>query len=216
MFIRIRTEKVMIRIIAVAATAFLATQALAASLVTSRDWQSPGDGLLTYDAATNTEWLDLYLTSTSSFELVQTYISPGGIYEGFRVASVEEVWELMTNFGLLLGAPGEEVTFSGSQAQAVGDFFDIAWQFNSNLGDAMTSDILSSTLPIPLGVGWGFDPIENTAIIGTCCGWAVTDQSSLLSTWLLRDAAPIPVPGAAILFGSALFVLQGLFRRRNN
>ena len=63
--------------------------------VVSRDWKTPGDGLLTYDDVKQREWLDLTESRQSMFPgstPEQQYqnalleLAPGGMYEGFAVA----------------------------------------------------------------------------------------------------------------------------------
>lgn len=78
--------------------------------VISRDWKTPGDGLLTYDDVNQREWLDLpYLIDEfpvisrdpeKRLELVLPELEPGGSLEGFVVASSADVIELAISAGI--------------------------------------------------------------------------------------------------------------------
>jgi hypothetical protein len=61
--------------------------------VFERDWQTPDDGLLTYDDVNRREWLDVSQSLLIQFPgstLEQRYqsalaeLAPGGMFEGFR------------------------------------------------------------------------------------------------------------------------------------
>jgi len=63
--------------------------------VLERDWQTPGDGLLTFDDVSQREWLDLSQTimdlfpgSTleEKFQSVVAETAPGGMFADFTVA----------------------------------------------------------------------------------------------------------------------------------
>ncbi len=74
--------------------------ATAGAAVISRDWKTPGDGLLTYDTVSGREWLDLTETRLSqygSFELVLMQTQFGGDFEGFVPASITDVIELASS-----------------------------------------------------------------------------------------------------------------------
>ena len=61
----------------------------------------PGDGLLTRDAATGLEWLDLTATTNMSVEEVRANLQKGGQFEGFEYATADQVADLLANAGLL-------------------------------------------------------------------------------------------------------------------
>lgn len=93
---------------------FVANQSQAA--VFERDWQAPGDGLLTYDNINQREWLDLTESRLSRFgpivpEFPQLGIEsqyqnalaetlPGGMFEGFTVAKRSDVITLAESAGI--------------------------------------------------------------------------------------------------------------------
>ncbi len=72
----------------------------ALAAVTSRDWKTPGDGLLTYDDVNRREWLDLSVTSLRQFpganreaqlQYVLNQKLPGGTFEGFTFAKPADI-----------------------------------------------------------------------------------------------------------------------------
>ncbi len=83
---------------------------LACAAVISRDWKTPGDGLLTYDDVNQREWLDLSQTILSSqfpgadresrFTYVVGQTSSGGSFQGFTAATVADVTALAQSAGI--------------------------------------------------------------------------------------------------------------------
>jgi hypothetical protein len=65
-----------------------------------RDWQNPGDGMLTFDTESGLEWLDWTATTNLSYEEVSPQLDLGGDYYGFRYATLDEVGVLYDNAGL--------------------------------------------------------------------------------------------------------------------
>lgn len=80
-----------------------------------RDWQNPGDGLLTVDPATGREWLDWSVTQLSQFggsffedgnriedavPRVLEELEPGNRFAGFQVGSLDEVTGLFESAGI--------------------------------------------------------------------------------------------------------------------
>ena len=84
---------------------------VARSAIIERDWLEPGDGLLTYDTVNRREWLDIPYTieqfPTPSLrdvfprlQLVQEATLPGGVLDGFTVATSSEVLALAESAGI--------------------------------------------------------------------------------------------------------------------
>ena len=74
--------------------------------VIERDWQTPGDGLLTFDTVNQREWLDVpesLLSIYGAFELVVDETAPGGDFEGFRAAKQVDVLALAESAGIDTG-----------------------------------------------------------------------------------------------------------------
>lgn len=77
--------------------------------VLERDWKTPGDGLLTYDNVNQREWLDLSETllekfpdvsHEGSYQKVIAELSPGGMFDGFRVAKIADALGLAHEAGI--------------------------------------------------------------------------------------------------------------------
>ena len=57
------------------------------------DWLEEGDQAATLDIETGIEWLKLYNTNTMTFEAVEAEMETGGLFEGWRFPTVNEVKE---------------------------------------------------------------------------------------------------------------------------
>ena len=72
--------------------------------VIERDWQTPGDGLLTFDTVNQREWLDLSETLLVDFGNNPTYVlaqlTQGGQFEGFHPATLQDVIGLGQSAGI--------------------------------------------------------------------------------------------------------------------
>jgi hypothetical protein len=77
--------------------------------VLERDWQTPGDELLTYDDVNRREWLDVSQSLLIQFPgstLEERYqsaileLAPGGLFEGFTVALSADVIGLAQSAGI--------------------------------------------------------------------------------------------------------------------
>ena len=77
--------------------------------VFERDWLALGDGLLTYDDVNQREWLDLTETQIEQFpgdslyEQIDSIVAetqPGGLFEGFVLATDSDVRELSESGGI--------------------------------------------------------------------------------------------------------------------
>jgi len=65
------------------------------------DWKTPGDGLLTRDTDTGLEWLDTNQSRNWSYPDIINEFGAGGLFEGFRHATLDEVITLQSNAGLV-------------------------------------------------------------------------------------------------------------------
>jgi len=59
-----------------------------------------GVDTITLDTDTNLQWLDVDLTANRSFDDVAAQLGPGGEFEGFRHATVDEIMTLWVNAGI--------------------------------------------------------------------------------------------------------------------
>lgn len=88
------------KLIVMALAALMFSQA-AASAIIDQDWQTPGDANILFDTSTNMQWLDLSVTADMSHDAVVANLSYGGIFEGWRLATQNEVLDLWTHAGII-------------------------------------------------------------------------------------------------------------------
>lgn len=69
----------------------------AISDVVDQDWQTAGDANVMYDTDTNNLWLDLSVTANISHDTVVENLESGGLFEGWRLATQDEVLELWSH-----------------------------------------------------------------------------------------------------------------------
>jgi len=84
----------------------LTTVGVANADVISRDWKTPGDGLLTFDDVNQREWLDLSVSLLNQFPEPRltngvAQIGPGGLFEGFTWGRTDGVRALAESAGII-------------------------------------------------------------------------------------------------------------------
>jgi hypothetical protein len=72
----------------------------AQSQLSSLDWHTAGDRLLTLDANTGLEWLAPHVTLALSFDYVSSQFGASGAYAGFRYATGPEIRTLFNDGGV--------------------------------------------------------------------------------------------------------------------
>ena len=77
-----------------------------------------GNNSLTHDSVSGLEWLDVTITSGSSYDNVAIQFGSGLLYEGFRFATRQEVYNLWDNAGL-----ANYLTGTGSQPNSAVNTF---------------------------------------------------------------------------------------------
>ena len=88
----------------------------AQATLSARDLNAVGDGLLTFDSATNLEWLDpskslnRSLNDLTGVDGTNDFADPGSPFFGFRYATAAEMFVLFDNGGV---RPGSEGTTTG-------------------------------------------------------------------------------------------------------
>ncbi|MGB5749962.1 MAG: hypothetical protein WBM69_23495 [Desulfobacterales bacterium] len=69
----------------------------------SRD--SPfGPNTITYDTETGLEWLDVTVSTPYSYDEILIEIEPGGAFDGYRLATTDEILTFWQNAGINVGA----------------------------------------------------------------------------------------------------------------
>lgn len=181
------------------------------------DYLSAGDKLLTRDTVSNLEWLDLTRTLDISYTDMLAQLGPGGLYEGFRYATVADIDNLQVNAGL---RPGLFLSTSPVEVNITVDLLD-------KLG--------ITRLPNSSGSygSWGITgtPFAPTTTIDdrimrdfriSFAGVGMSTNQGVISdigssqetgSWLIRETpSPVPLPGGLILFISGVALVLG-FRR---
>jgi hypothetical protein len=179
----------------------LASNALAG--VVSADWQATGDGLLTLDTTTGYRWLDLTVTVNQSYDFVAAQTGAGGLYQGFRTASVAEVAAFFASAGAQSSAGLDPGTVN---------LLNLVGTINPDNGWSRYSAGFTNTSYDPV-VGWNnFSTLEVyasgecTAVAGNGAG-NTSVAFTTTGTWLIQTS--VPAPGAIALLGFA-----GLVGRR--
>jgi hypothetical protein len=183
--------------------------------ITSRDWKLAGDNNLTFDASTGLEWLDLTLTYNKTVTATLPDLNVGGLFEGFRLATVTEVQTLINNAGV----PTE--TFTGT-IPATG----------SELANA---DILTGLLGETVGAQFGSSYFGSRGHLNDngedrVVGYYRIGSTTLFNdyfedspswpgagVWLVRSELPnsaVPEPSTYGLMGAAALVGLVLVRRK--
>lgn len=178
--------------------------------VVSRDWKTPGDGLLTYDDINQREWLDLtgtqlfkfpVTTLREQYQAVLAEIEPGGTFEEFIVASAVDVFGLADSAGI----DTSTLDFSVNGIAA--------YELISLLGNPIpgaappnqwaTGFLENSLLPTSLGIEYvPSGRSESTAGISFTNLW-----NSSNGVWLYRT---VPEPNVSILVAFLIMARGGL------
>ena len=107
--------------------------------VISRDWKTPGDGLLTYDTVNRREWLDLAEaqlfkfpgdTLEERYQAVVAETSPGGMFAGFSVATRDDVFALADSAGI--DTTTSNFVINGQSASDLIEIVGATFNLNSN------------------------------------------------------------------------------------
>lgn len=189
----------------------------AATLV-KRDFLTPGDGFITFDPATNLEWLAPSQTSNHAFD--DAFVQAIRTNYGFRYATALEVEAMFdTNFGTLPGLPG---TAAGIPA-ADEFFFFFGYLAGGSCG--ISGDPFSDCRKL---IGMTSTPGSSSAnrlqfyvirsqyraTLIRNLDWPAVEFSET-GSFLVRQAAEIPEPASAALLGvgAALVGLSAMKKR---
>jgi hypothetical protein len=70
------------------------------AVVINADWKVAGDGLAMLDVTNNKEWLDLTQTVDMTYDYVSSQFGVGGVFEGWRYATQDELNAMFTSAGV--------------------------------------------------------------------------------------------------------------------
>jgi len=188
--------------------------------LTSIDWLSSGDGLLTQDD-NGLRWLDLSQTRGQSYYAVSAQLEVGGTFEGFRYATRDEV------SGLWDSAGGDDDYYYGYSTQNNG-VFDILAPYWGDLycqvnactpGDGYSSAFTSDEYDYnrvysPFAFDDYFDTQRSNEDYFEIENISSKKQTHLTWASALVQISPVPIPATVWLFGTGILGLIGFSRRR--
>ena len=174
---------------------------------------SQGDGSLTLDTATGMHWLDMDHSTNLSYNEMRIEMLSGGLFEGFRYATREEVQALFLNGGVVdinAGSAGNVqpaldlmalLGVTSSSSRGINEIFGLTGSTHSGgVGSGMLDHFYSD------GVAF-----YDASVVGPTYG--MDYKSNSIGSWLVTTAE-VPLPPALLLFSSAL-ALSGLIKRRS-
>lgn len=208
----------------------LAVSGFANAGLVERNFQTAGDGLLTYDDVTGYEWLDLSLNIGRNYNSVAADLQTGGAYEGFRYATRSEYETLWAGtsydhvnwYSATYAGDVDEVQRAALIGELLGYTFDTvklgqcilsnaSYCYRENMG--ILSDIDSRT-----GYHWLTHMdfvdslLDSNSNVGGVSYWYtgygkpdfVEGSDSYfdqrVSSWLVRDHVEVPEPSTLAIF----------------
>ncbi|PKF61911.1 hypothetical protein CW745_07930 [Psychromonas sp. psych-6C06] len=93
------------------------------------------------DTSTGLEWMDFGINNGQSYNYVASQLGQGGQYQGWALASKEQVYTMWANAFLGLGASDENANHSGTGQLYVSDGYGVSGSVFSETFDAMGSNI---------------------------------------------------------------------------
>jgi len=185
------------------------------SALVEMEWDQgiSGNTDLTLDTSTGMVWLDLTVTQGMDYFYVVDQTQSGGMFEGFRVATVEETRGLydfvspLTNIDNPTALEQQSVTELLNKTGITWDNFGTGY-FQLGYNDAF----------------WGGNQYErnigmiefapnNNVLTLSALATPAPQQGEPFGTYLVQTS-PVPIPSALLLFSSGLIGLVGFTRRR--
>jgi len=176
------------------------TAAESRAAVFERDWKAPGDGLLTYDNVNLREWLDVTESDVSMFSppRVDNAIAetgPGGLFEGFTLASVEDVTDLASSAGIEIGT--QNFALNGTATRSLINLLGVSWDVPADEAEFSVGWLSEFTIhpqpncPCRLSAIFGVYPLNG--LVGTAgLDLGIFTETSHPGLMLWRAAVPEP------------------------
>lgn len=173
---------------------------------------SHGDGSLTVDTATGMHWLDIDHSTNLSYKEMRIEMLSGGLFDGFRYATREEVQALFLNSGIV-----DINASSAGNVQPALDLMALLGFTSSSRGINEIFGLTGTTHSGGVGSGMldhfysGGEAFYDASVAGPTYG--MDYKSNSIGSWLVTTAE-VPLPPALLLFSSAL-ALSGLIKRHS-
>ena len=164
---------------------------------------------VTVDTSTGLRWLDVTLSTDYSYDEIQAQLGHGGMFEGFRLASRDEVSTLFSNAGIPL-VSGSFVAENYDPVRALMDLVGITGT-DGNLGTGIPFDYTVGHMfdPVPPREGWvwvatlsAYDP-NQTARASVSSSVPSDNQNDRHGSWLVA----VPEPSTVVLILVGLLLL---------
>lgn len=188
-----------------------------------RDLYSTDDALLTYDTSTGLEWLDVNFTVSRSYNEISVEFGAGGEFEGFRYASRTELLALLEITGIS-NTFGEYV--DTGEAYRIFDFMRLFGYTSYNeVGNPVVTvrgiydDAFAPSTHGYTSLGYDISNDYTSVMIGgdffpIFFGNGTSADS--MGHFLVRNAAPVPLPSAFLMSLSVVVPLIGSGVRRDS
>jgi len=210
---------------------FMAVSLLITSLgICSPIFAAPADfnnltsDIHTTDIASGLQWLDLGQTHSKSYDYVKSHLDPGGIYEDYRYASVDEFATMITNFfDVAVDLVGQDPNQHNVYADDFHTFFGVThdltlagvrnvWSMG-HLQDGTYSSIVGAVIK------YTFPQPQSGRIITLADVLLSTQPNDVghgaVGHFLVRtnNLIATPIPSALFMFAPALLGFLGLRRK---
>jgi hypothetical protein len=201
--------------------ASLVSQELHAAVI-SRDWKTPGDGLLTYDDVNQREWLDLTESRLAIFpagmrvQQLLTELGPGGKFEGFTWSKSGEFRDFAMSAGIDIST--KEYVRNEAATRALITLVD-SEPLTTQSGTVYVIGLLDETEPLgPVPNARIFADLRVSPTSGGAGDAGVRMHTDLepfqipaMSVWLYR---PVPEPASWVLSILNLGLVRSLLNRK--
>lgn len=179
-----------------------------AALISTND-SSFGADSITLDTSNNLEWLDLTFSTGYSFDDLSTEFLSGGLFDGFRLATIEEVQTLFDSASLpAIGSTTDDFTAVDALISLVGATSNQDGYLQSLGLTGSAGSFSGSHLVTGLDFLWfNGDPLyELTG--GLSYGSSFGPDT--VGAWLVRGVdAAVPAPSTLTLMAVALMLIIG-------